>query len=122
MNATNGLIVKARELEEGLRKGSSLREESQRLSEPQAARILQVSDRTLRRWRAAGRVTFYQSPGGRISYDLGDLVAFRQSMRVRAIDSGHGCSHITASVHICPATGIPLPGNNGAWQIYSSME
>lgn len=90
MNATNGLIVKARELEEGLRKGSSLREESQRLSEPQAARILQVSDRTLRRWRAAGRVTFYQSPGGRISYDLGDLVAFRQSMRVRAIDSGHG--------------------------------
>jgi len=89
MNAINGLIAKARELADNSGNSSSLREDSQRLSEPQAARILQVSDRTLRRWRVAGRITFYQSPGGRISYDPVDLVAFRQSMRVRAIDSGH---------------------------------
>jgi len=56
MNAINGLIAKARELADNSGNSSSLREDSQRLSEPQAARILQVSDRTLRRWRVAGRI------------------------------------------------------------------
>jgi predicted site-specific integrase-resolvase len=37
-------------------------------TEEQAARILGVNARTLRRWRKAGAVGHYLTPGGRIRY------------------------------------------------------
>lgn len=51
-------------------------------SEAQAARILGVSARTLQRWRLAGRIGHYRTPGGRIRYSVEQLVAFRASCRV----------------------------------------
>lgn len=53
-------------------------------SEPQAAAMLEVSDRTLRRWRNAGRVSFYRSPGGRVHYTLDQILALRFAMRHEA--------------------------------------
>lgn len=52
-------------------------------TEPQAARILGVSARTLRRWRAKGEVEFMRTPGGRIRYSDDSLLDFRRKMRVK---------------------------------------
>lgn len=51
-------------------------------SEPQAARILGVGARTLRRWRKAGAVGYSLTPGGRILYTAEDLHRLRSAMRV----------------------------------------
>lgn len=50
-------------------------------NEPQAARMLGATERTLRRWRAAGRVPFHATPGGRIRYTIDDLAAIQSGMR-----------------------------------------
>lgn len=51
-------------------------------TEPQAARIVGVGQRTLRRWRKAGAVGYSLTPGGRIRYTLEDLRRLQLSMRV----------------------------------------
>ncbi len=50
--------------------------------EQQAARVLGVSHRTLRRWRLAERIEHYRLPGGRIRYSTSQLLDFHRSMRV----------------------------------------
>lgn len=52
-------------------------------TEPQAARIVGVAQRTLRRWRKAGAVGYSLTPGGRIRYTPEDLHQLQRSMRVR---------------------------------------
>lgn len=54
------------------------------LTEAQAAAALRVSTKTLARWRQAGHVSFDRTPGGRIRYQWGDLLALRRTMRVSA--------------------------------------
>lgn len=51
-------------------------------TEPQAARIMGVAPRTLRRWRKAGAVGYSLTPGGRILYTTEDLHRLRAAMRV----------------------------------------
>ncbi|KUR74799.1 helix-turn-helix domain-containing protein [Novosphingobium sp. Fuku2-ISO-50] len=51
------------------------------LSEAQAARILGISDRTLRRYRRAGQVAHMALPSGRVRYSLADLISFREGCR-----------------------------------------
>ena len=51
-------------------------------TEPQAARIAGVSQRTLRRWRKAGAVGYSLTPGGRIRYTAEDLHRLTVAMRV----------------------------------------
>lgn len=51
-------------------------------TEQQAARILGVTDRTLRRWRSKGAVGYSLTPGGRIRYSSEDLRQLRTAMRV----------------------------------------
>jgi len=53
-------------------------------TEPQAARILGVSTKTLMRWRKRGLISFHRSPGGRVSYSADQLASFRASCRVVA--------------------------------------
>lgn len=50
--------------------------------EKQAARILDVTARTLRRWRKDGKVSFYRTPGGRVRYSTDQLLELRRSSRV----------------------------------------
>lgn len=52
------------------------------LSEPQAARVLSISDRTLRRWREKGAVGYSLTPGGRIRYSSEDIRRLQLDMRV----------------------------------------
>lgn len=51
-------------------------------TEPQAARIVGVGARTLRRWRKAGAVGYSLTPGGRILYTAEDLHRLARDMRV----------------------------------------
>jgi len=53
-----------------------------RFAEPQAARILKISTRTLQRYRQQGLIGHHRSPGGRIHYTLDQLTAFTASLRV----------------------------------------
>jgi predicted site-specific integrase-resolvase len=53
-------------------------------SEQEAARIIGVSVRTLRRWRSKGAVGYSLTPGGRIRYTNEDLHRLRRSMTVGA--------------------------------------
>lgn len=57
-------------------------EQSLGLSEPQAARVLNVSSRTLRRWRKAGAIGHSLTPGGRVFYSSEDLRRLRTAMQV----------------------------------------
>lgn len=50
--------------------------------ERQAARILGVDPRTLRKWRGDGVIGFHRLPGGRIRYTADQLVAFKLATRV----------------------------------------
>ena len=59
--------------------------EPSRFTEPQAARILGVSDRTLRRWRKRGAIGYSITPGGRILYAPEDLHRVTVSMRVEPV-------------------------------------
>ena len=52
-------------------------------TEQQAARILGVCDRTLRRWRKKGALGYSLTPGGRIRYSSEDLRRLRAAMRVQ---------------------------------------
>ncbi len=54
-------------------------------TEPQAARILGVSARTLQRWRRAGAIGCHVWPGGRVSYSHDQLAAFRARCRVEPV-------------------------------------
>ena len=54
-------------------------------TEPQAARILSVGERTLRRWRKAGAVGYSLTPGGRVRYTPEDLFKLQVAMRVPPI-------------------------------------
>lgn len=49
-----------------------------------AAKLLDVGERTLRRWRGAGKVPFTRTPGGRIRYMLTQIVEIRASMLIGA--------------------------------------
>lgn len=53
-------------------------------TEPQAARVVGVHPRTLRRWRAAGAIGHSITPGGRIRYTVEDLRRLTLAMRVPA--------------------------------------
>lgn len=50
--------------------------------EKQAARILGVSTRTMKAYRAACKITYFRLPGGRIRYSTEQLAEFVQSRRV----------------------------------------
>lgn len=52
------------------------------LTEPQAARIMGVGARTLRRWRKAGAIGYMLTPGGRILYTHEDVRRCQLAMRV----------------------------------------
>lgn len=52
------------------------------LTEQQAANIIGVSPKTLRRWRQKGAVGYSLTPGGRIRYSHEDLHRLRLAMRV----------------------------------------
>lgn len=50
--------------------------------EKQAARILGVSTRTMKAYRAKNQIGFYRLPGGRIRYATEQLTEFVRSTRV----------------------------------------
>ncbi|MEZ0495981.1 helix-turn-helix domain-containing protein [Sphingomonas sp. IW22] len=52
--------------------------------EKAAARIVGVSPRTLRRWREAGKVGHYVTPGGRIRYTMEQLIELQRGCRQRS--------------------------------------
>ena len=52
------------------------------LSEKAAARILDISPRTLRSWRKQGLIGFCRLPSGTIRYTLDDLLIFQGACRV----------------------------------------
>ena len=54
-------------------------------NEAQAARIIGVGARTLRRWRKAGAVGHSLTPGGRIRYSPEDLHQLQAAMCVKPI-------------------------------------
>ena len=68
--------------------------------EPAAASLLNVSDRTLRRWRCAGKVPFTRTPGGRIRYMLTQMAEIRASMMIGP-----------ATVQTCPDMSGELRGS-----------
>lgn len=52
-------------------------------SEAEAARIIGIGARTLRRWRRAGAVAHSITPGGRVRYSLEDIWQLQSAMHVR---------------------------------------
>lgn len=56
--------------------------EPQMFTEPAAARVLGISPRTLRRWRARGAVGYSITPGRRIRYTLENLRNLERCMMV----------------------------------------
>lgn len=54
----------------------------QALTEPEAARVLDVHLSTLRRWRKKGAVGYTLTPGGRIRYSPEDLARLAAAMHV----------------------------------------
>ena len=73
-----------------------------RYSEAQAAAQLGVSERTLRRWRAAGLVPFCKTPGGRIFYSFAQVVEIGAAMMVAAAsplaESGQTCPDMSGEM------------------------
>ena len=62
---------------------------SQLVNETEAARILGLSVKTLRRWRWAGKPPRFLKLGGAVRYDPADLEAFiEQSRRWSTSDPG----------------------------------
>ncbi len=60
-------------------------------TEKQAAHVLGVAPRTLRRWRKSGLIMFYELPGGRIRYSTEQIAAFILSRR-----------NLSSFVRLCP--------------------
>jgi len=56
-------------------------------NEASAAKYLNISGRTLRRYRMAHLIGHHRSPGGRISYTLDQLIDFQLSTRVAPVQS-----------------------------------
>lgn len=56
------------------------------LSEPEAARVLDVSLRTLQRYRKAGVIGFHRKHTGRIYYSVDQLTEYRTRCRVNPAD------------------------------------
>jgi excisionase family DNA binding protein len=56
---------------------------SRRLSQPEAARYLGISERALRRLRYDGGIPYYQI-GARVVYDTADLDEYLEDNRVEA--------------------------------------
>lgn len=52
------------------------------MTEPQAARALNVHPRTLQRWRRRGAIGYTLTPGGRIRYSAEDVRRLLVAMRV----------------------------------------
>jgi predicted site-specific integrase-resolvase len=63
--------------------------------EKQAARILEVSAKTLSRYRKAGLIGHFRLPGGRVRYSTEQLVAFAASTRVTS-EQVTKCPHLSA--------------------------
>ena len=57
-------------------------------SEKAAARILECHPRTLKRYRVAGLIEFYELPGGRPRYSAQQLMEFVESRRRRVKGRG----------------------------------
>ena len=55
-------------------------------SEPEAARILAVHQKTLAGWRRKGVIGFHKTPGGRIFYTADQLANCRSRMRVDPVN------------------------------------
>ncbi|RZF65869.1 MerR family transcriptional regulator [Sphingomonas populi] len=60
------------------------------MTEAQAARVLGISDRTLRRWRGNGAIGYSLTPGGRVRYGFEDIRRLQLNMRVMP-SLGTGC-------------------------------
>lgn len=69
-----------------------------RYDEKSAARILKIHPDSLRRLRRQGRITFYRTGTGRISYKFDDLMAFGLNQRVQAAPQ-----EASAKVHPFPS-------------------
>ncbi len=54
-------------------------------TEPQAARILAIHQKTLAGWRRKGAIGFHKTPGGRIFYTADQLAKCRDGMRVEPV-------------------------------------
>lgn len=54
------------------------------VNEAQAARLMGWSESTMRRYRRAGHVAYYRTPGGRVRFRGADLMELRLRMRVEA--------------------------------------
>lgn len=52
-------------------------------SEKAAARIVECHPRTLKRYRQAGEIEYYELPGGRVRYSAQQLMEFVESRRRR---------------------------------------
>jgi excisionase family DNA binding protein len=63
-----------------------------------AARELGVHERTLRRWRAAGKVPFCRTPGGRIRYRFTQLVEIGASMIVEPGPGARTCPDLSGDL------------------------
>src|SRR5262245_43664301 len=75
--------------------------QSRRVNEAQAAQYLGVSDKTLRRWRWAGRGPGYIKLGSAVRYDTADLDAF--------LDAGRRHSTAEAAAWTPPRTTRTCP-------------
>lgn len=52
-----------------------------RLSVADVAKVVGVSDRTIREWRANGKITVFEEPSGQLCFSKSELEIFRQSRR-----------------------------------------
>lgn len=57
-------------------------------NEKAAARVLNIHFDTLRRWRKQGRIRYYRSQTGRISYRFADLMAFATAEPIEPTSGG----------------------------------
>lgn len=53
--------------------------------EKAAARIMGVSPRTMRRWRHAGKVDHYVTPGGGVRYSMDQLIELQRRSRQQCV-------------------------------------
>ena len=62
-------------------------DENQALNNAQAANFLGINPKTLANWRSLGLgpnyIRYGDGPKGRVVYDMGDLIAFRDASRVQ---------------------------------------
>lgn len=67
--------------------------------EAETARQLGVHERTLRRWRKAGKVPFCRTPGGRIRYSFPQVVQIGAGMIVDAVP-GRTCPDMSGELRV----------------------